>query len=305
MAEIIRRGEKTEVVDAKEIDARMIKALNDPTRVEILRMLADEPSYPSAVAKSLDIEKQKTYYHFKKLEDAGLIAEDRQEKKSGGLATYYRASSKAFTLDLGGEGEPVNLPSRNPDISRFLDPLVQNQEFNGKVVVGSPDQHGPDQVRARDGHLATEIAFKLGEYCSSPGKAVALDTELFRDSSFDHNLVLLGGILTNTATKKFNSEFPAHFSGEEFPYREISTPKSRYNEASVGIITKTEHPENPDKSIYMVAGIRNSGTEAAVRAFKNLESVIGDYEKGEHYTVVRGLDMDGDGEIDDFEVIEQ
>lgn len=304
MADIIRRGEKTEIVESENIDSGKIKALSDPTRIKILELLAEKPSYPSAVSKKLGIEKQKTYYHFKKLEDSRLIKESHQEKKSGGLATYYEPTASAFTLDLGGKGEPIKIPSTNPEVSRFLDPVVKDQEFNGKIVVGSPDQHGPDQVRARDGHLASEIAFKLGEYCVNTGDAVALDTELFRDSSFDHNLVLLGGVLTNTATKKFNTAFPAHFSGEDFPYREISTPNASYSDASIGIVAKAEHPNNPEKAVYLVAGIRNAGTEAAVRAFKNLEDIIEDYEKGEHYTVVRGLDMDGDGEIDDYEVIE-
>lgn len=56
--------------------------------------------------------------------------------------------------------------------------------------------------------------------------------------------------------------------------------------------------------MFLVAGVRNEGTEAAVRAFKNLETLIEGYEGGEFYRVVRGLDLDGDGEIDDYEVVE-
>lgn len=54
----------------------------------------------------------------------------------------------------------------------------------------------------------------------------------------------------------------------------------------------------------MVAGIRNRGTRGAVKAFKNLEDITEDYTGGTFYRIVRGLDMDGDGEIDDYEVIE-
>jgi len=54
-----------------------------------------------------------------------------------------------------------------------------------------------------------------------------------------------------------------------------------------------------------VAGVRNKGTKAAVIAFKNLEKLIEQYMSQEAYIIVRGQDIDGDGEIDDYEVLEK
>ena len=293
-----------ELFDAEELDEGKLKALNDSNRLKIMKSLAKKPGYPSQLAKNLSVSKQKAYYHFQKLEDAGLLKEEKTENVSGGQATYYSPTADGYILDLGKEGRPFHLPERKGPVIDFLYPLIEDGEFNGKVVVGSPDQHGPDQVRARDGHLSGEISLKLGKYTETSERFVNLDTEVVRDEAFDENFLLIGGVLTNTLTKKFNEAFPAKFSGEEFPYREISTPESTYTEDNIGLIAKARHPDKLGKTLFLVAGVRNEGTEAAVRAFKNLEKLIESYEGGEFYRVVRGLDLDGDGEIDDFEVVE-
>ena len=305
MSKIIReKTGKDELVESKQLDEEKIKALSDSTRREILSILSEQPSYPLEVSRELEIDKQKAYYHFQKLEDAELIEQDHREKVSGGSATFYRSSAPSYLLDLGAEGEKFHRAGTDEHVKKFLSPLLKNGEIHGKIVVGSPEQHGPDKVQARDGHLAGEIGLKLGNYGETDSPVVKLDTEIFRYSEFEGNMILVGGVLTNTVSKKFNPRFPVSFEGENFPYREIQTPESSYSEDAIGVIAKTENPENPEKSIYMVAGVRNQGTEAAVRAFKNLEDIVDNYSKGNFYRVVRGLDMDGDGEIDDFEVVE-
>ena len=302
MVEFIR--EKNRLADATELNANKLKALNDETRLEILKMLSESPSYPSKIAKELDISKQKAYYHCEKLKEAELVEKDHKEKRSGGLATYYRIANSGLILDLGGEAEKIFVPKRTKFVKDFLSPLAENGNLNGKVVVGSPDKHGPDQVRARDGHLAGELTMKLGGYASREGDMVVLDTEVVRDSMFETSLLLLGGVLTNTVMKKFNPAFSARFSGETFPYHEIQTPESSFTDENIGIVAKTQNPQNPDKAIYAVAGIRNPGTRAAVNAFKNLEQLVEGYTGGDFYAVVRGLDMDGDGKIDSYEILE-
>lgn len=302
MVEFLRNRE--EHVEAGELNEDKLKALNDTTRIEILQILADKPIYPSKVADKLGISKQKAYYHFEKLKEAELIEEHDQEKHSGGLATYYRPKNPGFIMDLGMGGEKAFIPEFSQELKRFLSPLVEDGELNGSIVVGSPDQHGPDQVRARDGYLAGEVSMKIGGYAEKSGEAVVLDTEVVRDSLFDDNLLVLGGILTNTVTKKFNDAFPASFSGESFPYHELKTPESSFTDENIGVVAKADNPEDSEKAVYMVAGIRSAGTRAAVKAFKNLEDLVTEYRGGEFYAVVRGLDMDGDGKIDDYKVLE-
>lgn len=289
------------MVESSELDAEKINALNDSTRIEIIESLGREPSYPAEIAKKLEIPKQKAYYHFRILEEADLIEKKDEVKKSGGLATIYEPKSSALHLDLGGEGKKTSFRPMKESTREFLQPLVEDGELNGCIVVGSPDEHGPDQVRGRDGHLAGEIGLKLGNYVKGDKPVVKLDTEIFRSDDFDRNMLMIGGILTNNASRRFNDAFPASFEGESFPYRELSTPESEYTDAKVGIIQKTEHP-NGENSIFLVAGIQHRGTVAAARAFHDLEHL---FEEGETYVVLKGQDMDGDGEIDEYEVLEK
>jgi DNA-binding transcriptional ArsR family regulator len=289
---------------AEELNEQEFKALDNKLRRNILRILAEKPSYPAEISKKLDVSKQKIYYHFRKLKESGIIVEKSREKKSGGLATYYQPAAEAFVLDTGAQGRKTFVPADSRSTRRFLNPLISHGDIQGNIVVGSSQQHGPDQVRARDGHLAGDIAVKLGNHGEVDGDLTVLDTELSRVNGYDRNLLIIGGILTNTVAKKFNGKFPVKFTGESFPYREITTPRNSYESADIGFVAKTVNPENPEKAIYIVAGVRNQGTVAAVHAFQDLETILEDYKGGEFYTVVRGLDMNGDGRIDDYEVIE-
>ena len=282
------------VVGLIDLDDEMLEALGDSTRRRIMRELEEQPMYPAELADRLEADPQRIYYHIRKLEDAGLIIRDREESVSGGTATYYRPASNGFVL---GDVDSTDNP-----IEDILEPMILEDELDGRIVVGSPDKHGPDQVRARDGHLAGEIGMKIG--VSSEDRIVYKDTEVIRDELFGSSILMIGGVLTNTVTKKFNKEFPARFHGENFPYREIETPDATYNEESIGIVARTGNPES-DGCLVMVAGVSNAGTEAAVRAFKNLEDLLENRRPGEFYVVVRGLDMDGDGEIDQYELVEK
>lgn len=301
MVKLLREDE---IVDAEEIGEEAIKALGDSTRLEITEILKEGPNYPSKIAERMDLERQKVYYHIEILENADIIEQDHQEKKSGGLATFYRLSKGGMALDFEKPGRKISI-GKNKDVMKFLHPLIEESRMNGYTVVGSPDEHGPDQVRARDGHLAGEIAIKLGEYCSSDERSVKMDTEVNKEELYEENLLILGGVLTNTVAKRFNGAFPVSFEGESFPYRKIQSPEDVYTEPEIGFLAKTENPEDSSREIFIVAGIRNRGTEAAVKAFKDIEKLVKGYSEGEFYCVVRGLDLDGDGEIDDYETVEK
>jgi DNA-binding transcriptional ArsR family regulator len=304
MGRFIRTEPETEELETSGLDEEKLKAINNETRLKILKLLAEKPRYPAEIGKELGLGKQKAYYHFQKLKDAGMVEKKKEERKSGGVATYYTPTAKAYCLDIGGSGRKTFIPAENPETRKFLAPLISKGEINGRVVVGSPEPHGPDQVSATDGHLAGEIAAKLGNHGEVTDRITSLDTEISNQDSYGENLLILGGVLTNTVAKKFNGKFPVKFTGEEFPYHEIKTPQEKYSEPRIGVIAKTTNPENPEKNIFLVAGVRAEGTTAAVEAFKQLEDIVDDFRGDEFYRVIKGLDMDGDGEIDDFEVVE-
>jgi len=301
MVEFLRDGK---LFEARSLSEEELKALDSDLRVQVLKSLSESSSYPAQLAKDFDCSKQKMYYHFEQLLEAGIIEKDYIEDKSGGEAIYYTPTKRGYVLDLGGEGDSFPVPDRNQDVKDFFKPLIQDSEMNGFVVVGSPDQHGPDQVQALDGHLAGEICFKLGNYSRKDKLVTKLDTEVVNEELFETNMVILGGVLTNVIAKRFNESFPVNFPREEFPYRQLKTPRSSFTDGEIGVIAKTSNPEIRENKIFLVAGIQSKGTKAAVKAFQDLEEIVEGYSAGQFYAVVRGLDLNSDGEIDDYKVIE-
>lgn len=289
------RGKKG--VRAEPISDRFT-VLSDPTRRAILEKVVEEPRYPAEIAKEMGVDKQKLYYHFEKLEEAELVESVGKKEVSGGTATYYGATADALFYDLDRSGENVLFNAPSDRLKEFLHPMLDNGEINGAVVVGSPDQHGEYEVRARDGHLAGEITAKLGNIGYTENLDISLDTEI---SELENGSVLLGGILTNTFTREVNGSFPIEFSTDEFPFHSVKTPEDSYNEDSIGVVARTERE---GKVLFLVAGIRNRGTRAAVAAFRDLEELVEGHSGDEFYRVVRGQDLDGDGKIDDYEVVE-
>jgi DNA-binding transcriptional ArsR family regulator len=300
---MVRLIEDEDIFEGELLSEDQISVLN-PIRMEILRKLNQESNYPAALTEEFDCTKQKLYYHFERLKEAGFLEEERRENLSGGEAIYYRPSKSSYAFFLGEDGEKVPVPDSNESVVKFLKPLVEDGSIGGKIVVGSPDEHGPDQVWARDGHLSGEIAFKLGNYARKDSEIVQLDTET-DEEDFGESLLMVGGVLTNVVAEKFNESFPAYFPSQEFPYRELRTPENSYRSGEIGVIAKTSNPENREESIFLVAGVQQKGTEAAVKAFADLEDIVEGYEAGQFYAVVKGLDLNSDGNIDDYRVMEK
>ena len=54
----------------------------------------------------------------------------------------------------------------NSDLKEFLSAFILEGKFNAHFVVGSPDPHGPNKVRTRDGHYTIDLAMFLGKLCN-------------------------------------------------------------------------------------------------------------------------------------------
>ena len=118
--------------------------------------------YPMEIARKLKIHEQKIYYHIRKLVKAGAIKVVREEEKKGAIAKYYKATFPAMGIELPfGYRKISKSPDANIDekMKQFLSPLIKNEVFDGKIVVGSPDPHGPFKAKARDGHYAAYLTF--------------------------------------------------------------------------------------------------------------------------------------------------
>lgn len=297
---------KAELLESTE----KIRNVFHPLRWKILKLLAEKPMHASQIAKILGEQEQKIYYHIKQLENAGIIKMLKKVDIRGTSAKIYAPSSRAFVLELPGDETPVDfyVKNKNENVLKFLYPHVMSGKFNGVIVVGSPDPHGPYQVRARDGHYAIDFAHWLGQFAEASDFIVKLDIDVKAEKAFDKNLILIGGILTNVITAEINQFLPVKFSESSFPFRKIISEISgkTYEDEKCGIIAKIPNPYNEEKSIIVLAGVRNIGTKASVLALtKFTDKVLSDYEGEDIWArVVKGLDMDGDGKIDNVEIIE-
>lgn len=314
MAELlIEKNNRYFVKDVKMLKSpENMKGLFNDIRWQILKLISEKPAYPAQIAKHLKLHEQKVYYHMHQLEKNGLIMVVMKKEHSGALAKYYAPKSHAFALSLPGGKETVlenPLKKEHQKFNDFFYPLITGGKFNAKIVIGSPDPHGPHQVRARDGHYALDIAAFLGQYASLPKTSVvSLDTDVKSEKNNSLNLIVVGGILTNLVAKEINSHMLISFDETTFPYRKILSKKTgkTYMEDNLGIICKSLDPKNGDKHIILVAGNTNWGTKAAIYALTHMtEEIFSTYNKEDAWgLIVQGFDLDGDGKMDDVKIVE-
>lgn len=278
----------------------------------VLLALAEKPSYPAEVAKRLKLHEQKVYYHIKQLYNSGLVKIVRKEERSGSLAKYFAPTGYAYALELPyGDERVQDLPvkKQNDEAKKFLQPLVHGSAFDAVFVVGSPEPHGPHQVRARDGHLALDMAFFLGQMCRFPDRTVALlDVDVKAQGGIATNFMVIGGVLTNVITLDINKHMPIRFDERRFPYRQIISEKTgkTYSGGNYGILAKCPSPYSREKTAIVVAGSTYEGTRAAVLALtRDSKKILSGYDREDVWAaLVEGLDMDADGKVDSVKKIE-
>ncbi len=262
--------------------------------VKILRVLAKNPSHPRYIAKQLGQHEQKIYYHVRKLESSGLIKVDRKENIGGVTAKIYKLSSPAFFVKFK-EMEKTSRVPNSEDL--FLHPFVDHNKLNSTIVVGSPDPHGPEMARSRDGYYAIDLALFLGTFISNAAPSVKLDTGM-RQEDLKDNLILIGGPIVNRVTKKLNDRMAVRFNSKNNIYSSLT--KKTYDRDETGLIVKMTNPFAKDRRILVIAGKRSQGTKAAVLALLQKFDEI----SKKPFSVVQGSDEDGDGSVDSVRILE-
>jgi DNA-binding transcriptional ArsR family regulator len=289
----------------------------DPTNLglnrlslKILEELNEVPSYPNELAKKLKVHEQKVYYHINKLLEKGLIEVDREEEKQGAVCRYFKPTAQVFGIELHGK-ETLSKKAKEENLRRFLEEFISPGIFDGSIVVGSPLQHGPHLTSSRDGHYAIHLGLFLGNYCTIKNRfTVKLDTETKSEKSLKRNMLLVGGPITNIITNDINEKLKVRFiwdnpwSKKTCIYSEIT--KKKYSDEPIGLIAKIKNPSDKTKSIIILAGLQFNGTKACVMALTDHhEKILKDYKPNkDFYRVIKGLDRDGDGKIDDIKVLE-
>lgn len=312
-------------VNKKQRKIKEIAIFEDPHRMKlilnrltwrILEMLSDREMYPLQIARELNVHEQKIYYHIRKLNKANAIKKVREEEKKGAIAKYYKTCFPAFGVELpfGVQKFDSSIPhSFNIKVAQFLNPILKDGLFDGKIVVGSPVPHGPFKTSARDGHYASYLAFFLGQLSKLPEEfIIKLDVDVKAEKEEKNNLILVGGPGTNLITQEINEYLPVKFSMTEseqgFLLGGLVSQKTKkiYTASSAGIIAKISNPWDREKTILIFAGNKAVGTKACVLALtKSWKNVLKNFKKEEDFAaVIQGFDLDGDGKVDSVEVLE-
>ncbi len=288
-----------------------LSVLNDHLRLRILELLGKEPLYPAQIAKRLQVHEQKVYYHIKQLMNAGLLDVVERKAVRGTMARRLRPKALNFSILLDKGWKPFQGPgTKESPFFEFLRPFLDTGVFTGKIVVGSPDPHGPYKASARDGHYAIDLAVALGRYAAlPPGFAVVLDVDV-RSAFEQDNLIVVGGPGTNLLAQELNSFLPVRLdiakSADGFSCTGILGRTGRFTGETDGILARMPNPRAPEKSIVLLLGFRNVGTKAAVLGLTRFPQVALAHFTGQQRfaAVVRGFDLDGDGKIDSVELVE-
>lgn len=259
--------------------------------LRIMKAIAAEPKYPKQMARELRVHEQRVYYHIKQLEKKGYIRVARKEEKGGALAKFYSLSSPAFFVRFGEFQDARRMP-RSTNIA----PFIVDGKLDAKIIVGSPEPHGPERARSRDISFAVDLALFLGTFLTKTEKPAVIEDKNVHAHDLNENLIIIGGPITNKVTKMVNDKLAVRFGKN----KNIVAGKRIYKHDECGFIVKADSPFREGKKIMVIAGKRYSGTKAAVLAFMRHFDGI---EK-KNCTVVEGLDNDGDGEVDDVRILE-
>ncbi len=263
------------------------------------------PTVPIDAARALGVHEQKVYYYLNRFRRARLVKKVREEQRHGTVASYYQITARCFgfhALEDGQEGVELSTPLYN----KHLEPFIRNGRLNCRLVVGSPDPHGPWQARASDACCAIDFALFLGGYTNTISLPnYKLDTEI-RERDLKGNLILIGGPHVNMITKELNEKLPIFIDTKEKNIVSSLSGKT-YTDDEYGMVVLLQNPWDGGGRILLLAGKRFPGTRAAVIAMiTKIDHVFSgnNYQRTTVARVIRGVDADGDGIIDSAELVE-
>ncbi|MDE1857789.1 MAG: winged helix-turn-helix transcriptional regulator [Thaumarchaeota archaeon] len=276
----------------------------------ILVLLSTGPKYPAEMARSLGAHHQTVYYHIGRLEKAGLITRVRSEQIRGGEANLFALASDGYAVEFPVKGEPLptlRSSGRSRALGRFFKEFLDDGEFDGWVVVGSPMEHGAAGTQARDGHYAVQLGFALGQFVNLPEKfPVKLDVDLRAEKLLSSNMVVVGGPRNNVIAEELNPRLPFKFSQGGFWSAIVDDEGNTHASELDCLVAKIQNPWDPSKTCVVIAGLTGAGTKAAIIGVCNhADALFGKYRSGPFAALLRGVDRDGDGKVDSVEVTKQ
>jgi DNA-binding transcriptional ArsR family regulator len=300
---IDQRDDGTYGVAAKELPARSLRAAGSALAGRIVETIAKSGTgmHASAVAKALDEPEQKVHYHIRRLRAVGILALDRVEESAGAATKVLRIASGAFCMRALPLEQMPRVGEMRARAAKALEPFVHDGAWNARIVVGSPDPHGPEGARSRDASYAVDLALFLGTFLvASPHQAVLLDTEL---GNWKQNLIIVGGPVVNKAAERVNATSPVPYDTSAKAFVSKRTRNAHASE-SAGIIARMQNPFSKSHTIMLLAGKRNAGTRAAVLALVRKFVRVSELLERNGAVVVEGVDADSDGVVDEVKILE-
>ena len=286
------------------IEPKIFGVFNSELALKVVQELAKKPSCAMDIARKLKQHEQKIYYHIRRLEKADIIKLVGTEERVGALAKLYSVSYPFISVKLFDGEHLVDVKTKVRELD-FFSSFIENGKLNATIVVGSPDPHGKYSAQASDGSAAIDFALFLGSFLNDAKPNYKLDTQT-RDNELKGNLILIGGPKANILIDKINDELPIYFDTRHEFSIVSSLSKSVYPEDDVGIIVKMKNPFNKDKKVLVLSGKRFKGTRASIIG---LMKYVRKLENGNKFEdgiarVVRAIDRDSDGIVDDVEFLE-
>ncbi|MBI1969501.1 S-layer protein, partial [Candidatus Woesearchaeota archaeon] len=252
----------------------------------------------------LKVHEQKIYYHIRNLEKAGTIKLARQENRQGAVANFYSLAEPSFVISFAPFQPTQKIMQLKEEHKKVLEPFIAEGQLNATIIVGSPDPHGPDKARSRDGYYGIDFGLFLGTFLNYvPKLHVKLDTET-REEDLQNNLILIGGPITNKIMERFNDSLPIYFDNNQNMNVRSKLTGNLYTSDETGIIVKMKNPLAETKEMLIIAGKRHTGTRAAIIAFLQgfAEITKGNADDQKKIAkVVEGVDLDSDGIVDAVE----
>jgi len=288
-----------------------IRILSNPTAWKIVNLLAGRPMYPAQIAKELKIYEQSAYYYIRKLLTIRAISQVETSFVRGGTAKLYKTEFAAFGIEMNwGERKFETVNGKiNRNVQTFFEDFIDDGLFNGTIVVGAPDPHGPYRSSARDGHYAAQLAFFLGSFCGLPQNfVVKLDVDAKSEKiSRTENIISIGGPGTNIITSEFNRYLPIRFDETNFWSGLIAHHGRTHTLDNHGLIAKIRNPYSEKVNIVIIAGVRSAGTKSAIIALTNHgNEILKKFNQENNWAlVVQGFDMDSDGKIDTIDIVDE
>jgi hypothetical protein len=288
-----------------------IRILSNPIAWKIVNLLAGRPMYPAQIAKELKIYEQSAYYYIRKLLTIRAISQVETSFVRGGTAKLYKTEFAAFGIEMNwGERKFETVNGKiNRNVQTFFEDFIDDGLFNGTIVVGAPDPHGPYRSSARDGHYAAQLAFFLGSFCGLPQNfVVKLDVDAKSEKiSRTENIISIGGPGTNIITSEFNRYSPIRFDETNFWSGLIAPHGRTHTLDNHGLIAKIRNPYSEKVNIVIIAGVRSAGTKSAIIALTNHgNEILKKFNQENNWAlVVQGFDMDSDGKIDTIDIVDE